>query len=102
MKIKEIEHYDEFDSVIVCWFTVSDVPDYFKRLGKQIDGENYLNSCFGICVGYDENGWYICQDSPKCELFYIDNDGEKHWMSYVLTEDEATEAIKICKEYFGR
>jgi hypothetical protein len=102
MKIKAIEHYDDFDLTVVCWLGVEDVPDAFKNLGKQIDGDNYLDSCFGICVGCDEDGWYVCQDEPYCELFYIDNDGDKHWMSYMLTEDENKEAIEFCKEYFGR
>ena len=102
MKIKVMEHCDEFDSAVVCWLDVEDVQDNFKQLAKQIDGENYLEDCFGICVGRDEDGWYVCQDAPGCELFYIDNDGEKHWMSYMLTEDENSEAIKFCKEYIGR
>ena len=102
MKIKTMEHYDEFDSSVVCWLEVEDVSCHFKLLAQQIDKENYLESCFGICVGCDEEGWYVCQDAPGCELFYIDNDGEKHWMPYVLTEDENTEAIKFCKKEFGR
>jgi hypothetical protein len=97
-----MEHYDEFDSAVVCWLEVEDVSDYLKCLGKEIDRENYLESCFGICVGCDEDGWYVCQDAPSCELFYIDNDGEKHWMPYVLTEDEEKEAIEFCKKYLGR
>jgi hypothetical protein len=99
MKVKAMEHYDEFGSDVVCWVEVEDVPDYFKFLGKQIDGEAYLETCFGVCVGRDEDGWYVCQDAPSCELFYIDDDGEKHWMPYVLTEDENKEVIKFCKNY---
>lgn len=102
MKIKTMEHCDEFDGAVVCWLEVEDVQDSFKQLAKQIDKENYLEDCFGICVGCDEDGWYVCQDEPSCELFYIDVDGDKHWMSYVLTEDENAEAIKFCKEYLGR
>lgn len=102
MKIKAMEHYDEFGSEVVCWLEVEDVSGYFKHLAKQIDGENYSEDCFGICVGCDEDGWYVCQDAPSCELFYIDNEGDKHWMSYVLTESENEEAIKFCKEYLGR
>lgn len=102
MKIKQMEHWDTFDSEIVCWLEVEDISDYFKFLGKQIDGEAYLESCFGICVVCDEDGWYVCQDSPNCELFYIDDDGEKHWMPYVLTESENKEAIEYCKKYLGR
>ena len=101
MKIKAMEHYDEFDSAVVCWLEVDGVPNSFKYLAKQIDGENYLESCFGICVVLDEDGWYVCQDAPSCELFYIDNDGEKHWMSYVLTENENKEAIEFCKNILG-
>ena len=102
MKIEIMEHYDEFDGAVVCWLEVEEVEDYFKCLAKQIDGENYSEDCFGICVGCDEDGWYVCQDSPSCELFYVDNNGDKHWMDYVLTDDENTEAIKFCKEYLGR
>ena len=102
MQVKAVEHCDEFDSAVVCWLEVEDIPESFKSLGQQIDGENYLDDCFGICVGRDENDWYVCQDAPGCELFYIDNDGEKHWMSYVLTENESKEAIEFCKKYLGR
>lgn len=102
MKVKTMEHYDKFDSDVVCWLEVKDVSNYFKRLAKQIDKEHYLDDCFGICVGRDEDGWYVCQDSPNCELFYVDNNGEKHWMSYVLTEDEKAEAIEYCKNELGR
>lgn len=97
-----MEHYDEFDSAVVCWLEVKDVSDDFKQLAKQIDRENYSEDCFGICVGCDEDGWYICQDAPSCELFYIDNNGEKHWMDYVLTEEENREAIEFCKKELGR
>lgn len=102
MKIKLMEHYDEFDSAVVCWLEVENVPDYYQHLGKQIDGVYYLESCFGICVGQDHNEWYVCRDAVGCELFYIDNNGEKHWMPYLLTEDETKEAIEFCKEYLGR
>lgn len=102
MKIKTMEHYDEFDDAVVCWLEVEDVQDDFKHLAREIDKENYLESCFGICVGCDEDGWYVCQDAPNCELFYIDNNGEKHWMPYILSEAENKEAIEFCKEELGR
>lgn len=102
MKIKTMEHYDEFDEDVVCWLEVEDVQDNFKQLAREIDKENYLESCFGICVGYDEDGWYVCQDAPSCELYYIDNNGDKHWMPYILTEVENKEAIEFCKKELGR
>jgi hypothetical protein len=34
-------------------------------------------------------------------LFYVDNDGDKHWMNYKLTELEEIGAIEFCKKYIG-
>ena len=101
MKVKQMEHYDVFCADIVCWLEVEDVPDYFKFCAQNIDGEAYMESCFGICVGKDEDGWYVCQDGSQCELFYIDDDGEKNWMPYVLTDEEKKQAIEFCKNYLG-
>ena len=102
MKVKTMEHYDEFDDAVVCWLEVEGVSSTFKHLARLLDKENYSEDCFGICVGCDEDGWYVCQDAPSCELFYVDNNGDKHWMSYVLTEEENTEAIEFCKRELGR
>lgn len=102
MKVKQMEHWDEFyPEECICWLEVEDVDEEFKSLAKQIDGEVYLESCFEICVGHDEDGWYVCQDLPGCELFYIDDNGFKNWMPYMLTDAERTEAIEYCKNYLG-
>jgi hypothetical protein len=102
MKIRVMEHYDEFDDAVVCWLEVEEVEESFKHLAKQIDKENYSENCFGICIYYDDDGWWVYQDMPGCELFYVDNNGKEHWMSYELTEDENTEAIEFCKKELGR
>lgn len=102
MRVLDMEHYDKFDGDYVCWVCVQDISDEFIQKAKEIDGENYLPTCFGICVGKDEDGWYVCQDAPGCELYYIDNDGEKHWMEYVLSEAEEENAIEFCKFYVAR
>lgn len=102
MKIKCIEHVDDFSSnEHVCWAEVVDIPKQLVEEAKAIDGEHYCENCFGICVGCDEEGWYICQDSFDQELYYVDNDGEKYWMDYKLTEPEKNEAIEFCKKYLG-
>ena len=100
MKIKNIEHVDQFGmKEYVCWAEVTDVPAKFIEEAKAIDGENYSKGCFGICVGRDEAGWFITQDEIDSELYYVDNDGDKHWMDYKLTELEEVEAIEVCKRY---
>lgn len=99
MKVLTMEHYDVFDDEYICWVCVQDVPRKFIKEAKRIDKENYLEDCFGICVGKDEDGWYVCQDAQECELYYIDNNGDKHWMAYLLSESEKESAIEYCENY---
>lgn len=99
MIISNMEHYDKFDNEYVCWVEVKDIPDKFILEAKRIDKENYSPDCFGICVGKDETEWYVCQDTLGCELYYVDNNGEKHWLKYILSDNERNEAIEYCKCY---
>ena len=99
MKVLEMEHYDIFDDEYVCWVAVQDIPDKFIQKAKRIDKENYLPTCFGICVCKSENEWLVCQDSPGCELYYVDNNGDKHWMKYLLSDIEEEHVIEFCKTY---
>ena len=51
MKIKGMEHVDNFGILEnTCWLAVDDVPECFIEEAKKIDGENYSEDCFGICV----------------------------------------------------
>ena len=102
MKIQSIEHIDDFGMhECLCWTVVDGVPTQFIEEAKAIDGDNYCEACFGICVGSDEDGWFVNQDDINCELYYIDNNGDKHWMNYKLTEQEEADAIAYCKKYVG-
>ena len=100
MKFKNIENIDDFGGDKVFTLTVKDVDDRFIQMAKAEDGENYDDGCFGIWVNYDAyaNEYYVCQDSIDCELFYVNNDGDKIWMPYILTNEEATEMIDVCKK----
>jgi hypothetical protein len=100
MKFKNIENIDDFGGDKAFTLTVEDVDDKFIQMAKAEDGENYDEGCFGIWVNYnaDEDEYYICQDSIDCELFYVNNDGDKIWMSYILTDEEAKEMIDACKK----
>ena len=53
MKIKQIEHYDDFDDCIIFWLEVEGVNNKHKELAKEIDKENYMDECFGVCIQYD-------------------------------------------------
>lgn len=102
MKVNGIINIDRFDEDYICWLEVKNIPEQFIKQAKQIDKENYEESCFGICVVKDtENGevWNVITESHVGELFYIDVWGTKHWLEYELTEDEKTKAIDFCKNY---
>ena len=98
MKVRCIEHVDKFnEKEYAFWLEVDDVPKKFIEQAKIIDGEEFLETCFGICIMCNGDDWCICQDDANCELFYIDNEGEKHWLEYVLNNKENNEAIKYCR-----
>ena len=97
MKIKFIEHMDEFGpNERTFWLEVEDVPSEIIEQAKAIDGENFSMSCFGICVIQTGNDWFVCVDEPRKELFYIDNDGDKHWLQYEVSAEEEHDAIEYC------
>ena len=100
MKFKNIENIDDFGGDKVFTLTVCNVGSKFIQIAKAEDGEEYDENCFGVWVNYDsnENKYYVCQDSICCELFYVNNNGDKIWMPYVLTDEEAKEMIDACKK----
>lgn len=100
MKIAKMEQCDKFDdNEYVCWVEVKEIPDQFIQEAKEIDGKNYEPTCFGICVEQDETGWFVYREIPECDLYYIENYGNRCWMKYVLSEKERNEAIEFCKNY---
>lgn len=90
LKFNGLEHHDDFDDEIICWVDVSGVPERFVREAEDIDGENYSSDCFGVCLLYDKDkkAFTAIEDRPGAQLYYIDNDGDKHWLSYPLNETE--------------
>ena len=104
MKISKMGYYDKFwDDEYVCWVEVDDIPKIFIEKAKEIDKENYSKDCFGICVAKSEDDdWCVCQESFGCELYYIDNNGDKHWMEYLLNDIEKDKAIEFCSNYVKR
>lgn len=97
MKFKCIEHMDEFGpNERTFWVEVEDIPRELIEEAKIIDGENFDMSCFGICVIQTGNDWFVCMDEPGSEVFYIDNDGEKHWLQYATSKEEEHDAIEYC------
>ena len=57
-----------------------------------------MSDCFGACVLFDSDGFHMCQDEENYELYYIDNNGNKHWMEKKFTNDELKTFFEICFE----
>jgi hypothetical protein len=99
MKVKTIENIDYFGEDTVFTVNVEGVDGQLINMAKMEDQENYNDDCFGVWVNYDsvENEYYICQDNSDSELFYVTDNGDKLWLPYVLTKEEAREVINACK-----
>lgn len=97
---KNFEHTDDFDGDKVFWIQIHEfgIPEDIKDAAKSIDEENYINDGYGVCVNYnaDANEFHVVEDAPGCELYYVDNNGDKHWFKYSLSEMETYMIISKC------
>lgn len=94
---KDLEHFDKFnDTESVFWVDVSGVPEKFVSEAKGIDGANYSDDCFGVCIQHDmKTGEFAAiEDDPGHNLYYVDNLGEKHWFDYSLSEQELEQIVR--------
>jgi len=100
LKVKEVENIDDLDDVKVLSLVVGNVPKRFIREAKEIDGRNYSSDCFGIWVNYEvETGeLVVITDQERSQLYYVDNLGDKHWLDYLLTEQETAMVTEICRK----
>ena len=94
----EIEHFDNFGDSVIFWCVAENVPKKYINKAVQIDKENYSSNCFGVCVIFDAEGFHMCQDSLGCELYYIDNNGDKHWFEKVFIKEESKAFFEACFE----
>ena len=93
----DLEHYDNFgDTERVFWVDVSGVPECFVGEAKKIDGADYTEDCFGVCIQHNsETGEFVAiEDKPGQNLYYVDNLGEKHWFDYCLSGQELAQIVE--------
>lgn len=108
MKLKQVEHYDVFGDEITFWLEVSDMTQAIQDKAREIDGENFSPDCFGICVGYEaESGEFSLSTDGRdwtgaaCNVYYIDNDGDKHWFHADMTQAFLKQIFAACNEAIG-
>lgn len=76
-----IEYMDDFGDEIYYYLTTSNIPKKFIKLAKNIDGDNYMFSCFRYCIIYNinDNNYtsgileYVTENDGIQEITYLDN-----------------------------
>lgn len=113
MKFNGIESLDHYQDATIFWSGLSDPPADLKKEAIIIDGKDYRETCFGMCVIFDAEtqkfDFVVDMDRDKaCNVYYIDNNGDKHWFACEIPEELAkrifTECLQILdfkKDDFG-
>lgn len=103
MKFDGIEHYDHFEDETVFWGEMSGLPQDIQDWAKAIDGEAYNPNCFGLCVFHSQTTkeWAIMTETDlstgeSLNIFYVDNDGNKHWRKAELPEEITQQVFEAC------
>ena len=95
MTFKRVEDFDELDTESIYWVAVSGVPDRFVNEAERIDGSNYSDECFGVCIQHDKKTgeFAVIEDTPGHSLYYVDNLGYRHWLGYRLSGQKQEKII---------
>ena len=99
LKAVMVEHIDDMDDVQIISLTVGNVQERFICEAKSIDGDNYIDDGFGLWINHDKetDEYYVVTDGSDSQLYYVDNLGDKHWMQYLLAEQEEKEITDLCR-----
>ena len=103
MEYSGIEHLDHFEDETICWVELSDPPTELRNKAVLIDGDNYIESCFGVCVAFDAKtrkfDLVVDMDGDEAlTVYYLDNDGDKHWFAYDLPENLKKRIFSECQQ----
>ena len=103
MKFYSIDACDQFSDVTIFWVTLTNLPDEIRNRAMLIDGENFSETCFGVWVSFDEETkkfeivWEMDRNEV-CTVYYIDNDGEKHWFACEIPEKVTKRIFSECQK----
>jgi len=103
MKFNDIEHFDHFPDETIFWAELADPPAELRNKAILIDGDNYCETCFGVCAVFDAKAqrFDLIADMDGDEthiVYYIDNDGDKHWFACEIPEELKNRIFSECQQ----
>lgn len=90
---------DKEKNEVSFWMMVKNLPEMVVAIAKNIDKENYAPDCFGFQYNYGilNKNYYIKKENGL-SLYYLDNDGKKHYIEYEIPDNLIKSAIKKCNK----
>lgn len=78
---------------------LKNLPKKFVNLAKEIDGESYEPDCFGFEYSYNIGSKTFKVGKKNGDaLYYLDEDGNRHYMDYEIPQNIETIATKKCNK----
>ena len=108
MLITGMGQIDQFEDESIFWVCVTDVAVHIQNKAREIDGEFYSPNSFEICVCRDKSTSELSivteKDSAtgeECNLYYVDNDGNRHWFYEDLPEHFSKRLFSECERAYA-
>lgn len=105
MRVHRVEHCDCFPDGVLVWLELADLPERFQKQAREIDGENFSPTAFGLCAFWDlsnRTAGLITDTDPDTgtsrNVFYSDANGEKHWFEISLPPELMEQVHDTCRE----
>lgn len=82
MKNIKFSYKDDLCGVDIYWFSVTIEDEKDICVAKDMDGENYTNSCFSIILIHDKD-----DNEYTCDLIYVPNEGGMYTIKHITDEN---------------
>lgn len=96
-------HPDPKRKVVIFDMSLGRIPPEYVAQAKQIDGEAYTESCFAFQLKFliDANRFIIAGKDGR-EMYYMDENGDKHHMDVKLQKNVYDLAVEQCNAYLKK
>ncbi len=90
---------DKAKGIVSFAMIMKNMPNAIVKKAKAIDGENYAPDCFGFRYTYNtRTKTYTLEKNNGRSVYYLDNDGEMHYMDYEVPKNITSSATSKCNK----